>query len=788
MTALDRILNEQRRCRDLILAGHPEQDGLKGAIFDWVAEEVLTMGENVRMENTEYQEFLQSKRVSQPPSGFSPTAPISPMLFDFQRDIVRWAIKRGKAAVFADCGLGKTAIQVEWARHVAAHTGTNVLIVAPLSVAEQTVEEGDKFGVPVALCRKMSDVRRGVNVTNYEMLGHFTREFGGVVIDESSILKGDGPMRRAIQDFVNGIPFRLACTATPAPNDHVELGNHSEFLGLMSRPEMLATFFVHDGGDTSKWRLKGHAAQPFLGWVASWAVALRSPSDLGYDDGKFILPELRRHAVVVDHEFRPETLFSVEAKTLEERRAVRRSSLEARVSAAVEVAAKADGQCLLWCDLNAEQDAIARALGGECVSIQGSDTPEQKVERERDWRFGRVRHLVTKPSVFGFGVNWQHCNTMVFVGLSDSWEQIYQATRRCWRFGQRRPVDAHFVYTTADGEVVRNIERKESQAAAMMSGMLASMREKNMENIKGAEKERPTYKRAMVESDRFALHLGDCVEVLREMEESSVDYAIYSPPFSSLYTYSNSERDLGNSTDEEFAEHYRRFVAPELFRVLKPGRLLSFHCMNLPSTIERDGVIGVKDFRGDLIRVHQASGLVYHSEVCIWKDPVTAMQRTKAIGLLYKQLKKDSCISRQGIPDYLVTMRKPGKNPSPVTKTEDGFPVERWQRYASPVWMDINPSDTLQRESVREEEDERHICPLQLQVIERAIDLWTNPGDVVLSPFAGIGSEGYVAVQRGRRFVGIELKPSYYDQAQSNLRTAERSGVSQTLFSASAGE
>lgn len=273
-------------------------------------------------------------------------------------------------------------------------------------------------------------------------------------------------------------------------------------------------------------------------------------------------------------------------------------------------------------------------------------------------------------------------------------------------------------------------------------------------------------------TDSAAIYHGDACEVLKGIASDSIHFSVYSPPFSSLYTYSNSERDLGNCKSlDEFFWHYL-FIVDELYRVLMPGRLLSFHCMNLPSSKERDGFIGIKDFRGDLIRVHQKAGFIFHSEVCIWKDPVTAMQRTKAIGLLYKQLRKDSCLSRQGIADYLVTMRKPGENPERVTKTHQGFPVSKWQNYASPVWMDINPSDTLQHESAREHEDERHICPLQLPVIDRALELWTNPGDIVLSPFAGIGSEGYCAVKMGRRFVGIELKESYYKQAVANLRSA----------------
>ena len=282
--------------------------------------------------------------------------------------------------------------------------------------------------------------------------------------------------------------------------------------------------------------------------------------------------------------------------------------------------------------------------------------------------------------------------------------------------------------------------------------------------------------------DKFAAYHGDCIEVVSGLPSDSVHFSVYSPPFASLYTYSNSPRDMGNcSGQEEFFEHFAHLTA-ELFRVLKPGRLMAVHCMNLPTSKARDGIIGISDFRGNLIRAYEAAGFVYHSEVCIWKDPVTAMQRTKALGLLHKQLKKDSCMSRQGIPDYLVVMRKPGDNPEPVTHTNDDFPVLEWQRFASPVWMDINPSDTLQFRSARDDKDERHICPLQLEVIRRALKLWSNPGDVVLSPFMGIGSEGHVALEEGRRFIGAELKDTYYAQAVKNLRIAAAPKAQVGLF------
>lgn len=275
----------------------------------------------------------------------------------------------------------------------------------------------------------------------------------------------------------------------------------------------------------------------------------------------------------------------------------------------------------------------------------------------------------------------------------------------------------------------------------------------------------------------WALYNGDCVEVVAGLPDNSLDYAIYSPPFESLYTYSNSDRDFGNSKDRETFWGQYRFLIGEHLRATKPGRLVSVHCMNLPTTKFRDGYIGVRDFRGEIVRAHEEAGWIFHSEVCIWKDPVTAMQRTKALGLLHKTIRKDSAMSRQGIPDYLVTFRKPGENPDPIIHTHESFPVEMWQRYASPVWMDVNPSRTLQHQSARENDDERHICPLQLDVIERGIELWTNPGDLILSPFAGIGSEGYCALKMGRRFVGAELKASYYRVACANLESATRESL-----------
>lgn len=700
---------------------------------------------------------------------------LNPMLFPFQADIVRWALKRGRAAIFADCGMGKTPMQLEWAR-VIADTRGPVLILAPLAVAQQTVREGQKFGIDVYYCREQPKVLRGITITNYEMLEHFDPSaFQGIVLDESSILKSyDGKTRTAILAAFEQTPYRLACTATPAPNDYMELGNHAQFVGSMSRVEMLSMFFVHDGGETQQWRLKGHAERDFWKWLASWSVMIRKPSDLGYEDGAFVLPALTLHEHVIQVEKATDGyLFALEAATLQDRIAARRESVTDRVAECAALVNASDQPWVVWCNLNSESDALRKAIP-DAIEIRGNQSPEEKEQGILAFTEGRARVIISKASMTGFGLNWQHCAHMAFVGLSDSWEQFYQAVRRCYRFGQARTVNAHLIIASTEGAVLKNIKDKDAAAGEMAAQIVDHMRIEMQSNIKGMTRTMNEYERNIISSDGWTMHLGDCVEIVKDIPADSIHYTIFSPPFASLYTYSASDRDMGNCKDQgEFLEHFG-FLVKDLYRVTMPGRLVSFHCMNLPTSKTHHGYIGIRDFRGDLIRLFESEGWIFHSEVCIWKDPVTAMQRTKALGLLYKQLKKDSAMSRQGIPDYLVTMRKPGENSERVTKTEDGFPVGLWQNYASPVWMDINPSDTLQFRSAREHADERHICPLQLEVIQRGIELWTNPGDTVLSPFAGIGSEGYVALQNGRKFIGAELKRSYFEQACENLRSAKR--------------
>lgn len=417
-----------------------------------------------------YQDFLNKKEYVLESTGFTvDQSELNQGLFPYQKDIVRWALAKGKAAVFSDCGTGKTAIQLAWADEICRRTGGTVLILAPLAVAEQTRREGLKFGIDSYVVESQDEVVDGaINITNYEKLDHFvSTSFTGIVLDESSILKSfTGKVRTSIIERFAKTDYRLACTATPAPNDYMELGNHAEFLGVMRRTEMLSMFFVHDGGQTSKWRLKGHAESLFWQWIATWAVFLDNPKSLGYDQGGFDLPPITVHELVVDGK-EPVT----ESLSLTERREARRESMAQRVERAAELVNGSDEQWLVWCDLNAESDALAKAITG-CVEVKGSDTNHHKSESMLGFAEGRIKCLVTKPSICGFGMNWQNCRNMIFVGLSDSYEKYYQAVRRCWRFGQERPVDVYIVISSKEGCVKENIDRKERDAKRMQQEML----------------------------------------------------------------------------------------------------------------------------------------------------------------------------------------------------------------------------------------------------------------------------------------------------------------------------
>lgn len=444
-----------------------------------------------------YVQFLERKRISDPDTGIQSIVSLSEVLKPHQRDIVQWAIRRGRAAVFAGTGLGKTLMELSWAEQVAQFTGKPVLIFAPLAVAAQHIREAVKFGISAHLLATQSAVRPGINITNYQKMDHFDlTAFGGIVLDESSILKStDGKYRTRLIEECRKVPFRLAATATPAPNDFMELGNHAEFLGVMSYTDMLATFFAHDGGDTQKWRLKGHAETEFWKWMASWAVMLRKPSDLGYDNTGYDLPPLVYHSHTVQVEYAPSMdtglLFPIEARTLQERIGARRDSVTERVAMAAQIT-PADKPFVWWCNLNTEADALARLIPGS-VNLSGADDDEAKERKMIDFSEGRIRVLITKAKIAGFGMNWQHCADTGFVGLNDSFEQVYQSIRRFWRFGQVKAVNAHFIASEMEGATVANQRRKEADADRMAAAMVLHMADLSSAIVRGSVRDRPDY-------------------------------------------------------------------------------------------------------------------------------------------------------------------------------------------------------------------------------------------------------------------------------------------------------
>jgi DNA modification methylase/superfamily II DNA or RNA helicase len=760
---------------------------------------------------SDYSKFLAAKAISDQPTGLTTIPPLNPMLFDFQKDIVAWSLRRGRSAVFADCGMGKTPMQLEWAKHVPGR----VLILAPLAVSAQTVREGQKFGVDVMYCRKQADAIGKIVITNYEMLSHFdSSAWAGIVLDESSILKSfDGSTRKEIQEFSKSIPFKLACTATPAPNDLIELTNHAEFLNVMSGKEMIALFFKQDGNTTHQWRLKKHAAQPFYKWLASWAVALRKPSDLGYDDGAFILPPLSIEQVIVGAVAMDGFLLPMTASTMGERRSARSVSVDGRVAAVAGIVAQKPSEpWLVWCDLNKESEALAKAIPGS-IEVRGSDSMEKKEAALIGFSSGAVRVLITKPSIAGHGMNWQHACNMVFTGLSDSYEQFYQALRREYRFGQKRPVTAWVVTCETEGAVKANIERKERQSAEMFDQIVRHM---NVHEIaKKQERDTMTDKTGIATGKNWTLMLGDSCERIKEIEGNTIGLSVFSPPFPGMYAYTNSPRDIGNCKDfEQLIAHFA-FLMDDILRITMPGRACCIHLTQEPVFKGREGYVGLRDFRGDVIRHMTERGWLYYSEVTIDKNPMLKASRTKEGTLLFKTLAKDSAGSRPALADYLLVFKKDGDNPVPVRAgisekygNPDGWITQgEWCEWAAPVWYRAMPTqkneyapfqasypsrhqetdgiretDVLETTTAKDAQDEKHLCPLQLGVIERCVKLWSAPGDTVFSPFAGIGSEGYQAVKLHRKFIGCELKESYFKAACANLEKAQNESGSMGLF------
>ena len=747
-----------------------------------------------RQQGMTYNDFLKSKNRTQVFHGITVNdEDINQMLFPFQRDLARWSVRKGRAALFADAGLGKTFMSLEWSRLLDVKT----LFVAPLTVCKQTVAESKKLGMCVDYVRHQSEVVSRFSITNYEMIENFYAEqFDAVVLDESSILKSvSSKTREKLINMFAQTKYRLCCTATPAPNDIAEIANHAEFLGIATREEMLAMFFVHD---QDGWRLKGHATEDFYRWLASWSMSVRKPSDLGYADEGYELPGLKIEPKYVRVDYVPEgMMFFTGLKGIGDRSKVRKATVDERVQTAVELIANDTDQWIVWCGLNDEQDKIAKAIPG-CVSVFGSQSPEKKEELLEKFSSGSARVLVTKPSIAGYGMNFQNAHKMCFVGLSDSWEDYYQCIRREYRFGQTNEVQVYIVLSDVEDEIFNNVMRKEEDAKRMGKELIANVSEFENAEIGGMNGRQSMYQTKDNSGKLWRMMLGDSCERIKELADESIDLSVFSPPFASLYTYSASDRDLGNSKNEsEFFEHFA-FIIKELLRVIKPGRVCAVHVADTPAMLVRDGYIGLKDFSGDIVKAFQAAGWIWDARIPIDKNQQAQSIRTHSKALTMTQMKKDRSWLRPALPDYILKFRKPGENAVPVA---GGMSGDEWIEIANPTWPNeqdrcaewgafstwygIKESDTLQGwMAARGSKDERHICPLQLGTIRNCIRLWTNPKETVFSPFGGIGSEGHVAIEQDRRFIGIELKPEYYAVAVKNLKKSESDFFAQDLFHA----
>ena len=719
-----------------------------------------------------YEQFLEEKKVRITPSGFDvDERDLNNALFPFQKYIVKKALYKGKYAIFADCGLGKTIQQLEWAYRVNLHTGRPVLILAPLAVSGQTIQEGKKFGIDVSHYGSGS-----IQITNYEQLDNIDPSlFSGIVLDESSILKNfTGAIKKKLIDSFRDTPYKLCCTATPSPNDPEELGNHSEFLNVMSRNEMLAMYFIHDGGNTSSWKLKPHGHKYFWSFVSEWAIMLCNPADIGFKMEGYNLPELKliEKKIITPKRDTSGLFFNDTAVSATNFNQELRLTKIERLSEAAAIVNASEENFIIWVKQNEEGEELKRLIPGS-VEVKGSDTIEYKEKMLLGFANNEFRVLITKSKIAQFGLNYQNCHNQIFASLDFSFEGLYQSIRRSYRFGQSHPVNIWLITTDTMANVIQTIYKKQQQFLEMQNEMNASM---NPETHRSDKQSRIS---EVVETDLFTLKLGDCVQLIKEIPDNSIGFSIFSPPFADLYVYSDELEDMGNSKDyNEFLFAFN-FLVKELYRVVWSGRNVAIHCMDLPIQKGKEGYIGLRDFSNMIRQAFEDVGFIYHSRVTIWKDPVTEMQRTKALGLLHKQVKKDSAMSRVGLPDYLLVFRKPGDSEHPV---KCDISVDTWQKYASPVWMDINYSDTLNGRSGRNEDDGKHICPLQLPTIGRAIHLWTNKGDTVLSPFAGIGSEIYKAVQMGRKGIGFELKQSYFKEAVKNCISATLAEKTEKLF------
>ena len=715
----------------------------------------------------DYKKFLERKQKTHVLSGFDvDESKLNKNLFEFQRFIVKRALKAGKYAIFADCGLGKTLMQLEWANQVCDYTNKPVLILAPLAVRCQTIKEAEKFGVDI----------ESIEINNYEQIDNIdASKYGGIVLDESSILKNySGAYKIQILELFEKTPYKLACTATPSPNDELEIGNHAEFLNIMTSQDMRAIYFTTDKelikGD--KYRLKKYAEKEFYQWISTWAVMISKPSDLGFEDIGYSLPALKyiEKKIVTSDRDNGLLFNSVSVSATNFNDELRITKIE-RLSEVAQIVNNSTENFIIWIKQN-EEGEFLRKIIPDAIEVKGSDSIEYKEDKLLGFGLNKFRVLITKSKIAQYGLNYQNCNNQVFASLDFSFESLYQSIRRSHRFGQKKQVNIYLITTDTMQNVINSIQEKESKFIKMQDEMRLAI-------ISNTKKETKNYNRKEAEGEGYKVVLGDCVEEVSRLENDSVDYSFFSPPFGALYVFSNDPKDMSNvRNNDEFLQHFR-YLIKDLLRVLKAGRLVSIHMMQSTTLLGRDGYYSIVDFRGDLIRLFQDCGFHFHAENMIRKDPKTAAIRTKNRQLMHGTTKKDSSIVRPGLADYILTFKKPGENKVPI---QNNIPFDLWCKIAEPVWIDVNESDTLDYRDARASDDERHITPTQLQPIEWCYNMWCNKGEVVLSPFSGVASEGVVALRTNRKYVGIELKESYFNLSIKNLESAVLEKTQHSLF------
>jgi DNA modification methylase/superfamily II DNA or RNA helicase len=725
----------------------------------------------------EYSEFLAQKRDVIAHTGFSvKESELNNLMFPFQKWIVKRALKQGKFAVFADCGLGKTLMYLEWANLVSRQTKKPVLCLTPLAVTAQTILEGVKFGIE---CSELLDKRPsiGVWITNYEQLHNIDCSvFSGVVLDESSILKNySGATKQLILESFANTEFKLALTATPSPNDELEIGNHAEFLNIMTSQDMRSIYFTTDKEiiKGNKYRLKNHSKDIFYSWIASWAVMLSKPSDIGFQDTGYDLPGLNFIEKELKTEIRESIeLFNSNSVSATTFNSELRFTKVLRMEEVAAIVNNSNEPFIIWIKHN-EEGEILRKLIPDSIEVSGSDSNEYKKKHLIGFQNNEFRVLITKTKIASFGLNYQNCNNQIFASLDFSFESLYQAIRRSYRFGQTKVVNIYLITLDTMQNVINSINEKQDKFIEMQNQMKKVTIENNefntVENISTDQ----------VKTDFFECKRGDSLQMIKDIPDNSIGYSFFSPPFGALYVFSNDPADLSNvKNNDEFMTHFE-FLVPELYRVLKQGRLVSIHIMQGTTLLGRDGFYSIIDLRGDIIRLFQKHGFYFHEEHMIRKDPKTAAIRTKNRQLMHGTTKKDSTIVRPGLADYIISFKKPGENKEPV---RNNIPFDLWCEMAEPVWMSMNEGDTLEYRSAKENDDERHLTPTQLKPIEWCTLLYSNTNDICYCPFGGIGSEGFKWLQMDRKVIIHELKQSYYNVMVRNCKNAVLLKAQATLF------